>query len=140
MRCPRLFFITLLLTCFSTFTLQAQLGFCGGNSGDPIQAPARYAERNCRGTGLHRSIPHALRNTQLVDPGSRVRLVYGPLHRLDRGFANRAGVVRHHNHSHSIGQYRGNNRGRGCRQVIGPAAFVQHRVQCERDIDGRDFF
>lgn len=36
MRCPRLFFITLLLTCFSTFTLQAQLGFCGGNSGDPI--------------------------------------------------------------------------------------------------------
>jgi len=36
MRSPKLFLITLILTCCSIATLQAQLGFCGGNSGDPI--------------------------------------------------------------------------------------------------------
>ena len=36
MRSPKLFLLTLVLTCCSIATLQAQLGFCGGNSGDPI--------------------------------------------------------------------------------------------------------
>ncbi|MEP2280219.1 T9SS type B sorting domain-containing protein [Maribacter sp.] len=36
MRCPKLFLLSIVLTCCSIATLQAQLGFCGGNSGDPI--------------------------------------------------------------------------------------------------------
>ncbi|MEP2058276.1 MAG: T9SS type B sorting domain-containing protein [Maribacter litoralis] len=32
----RFFILTILLTCYCITSLQAQLGFCGGNSGDPI--------------------------------------------------------------------------------------------------------
>ncbi|VXB32983.1 T9SS type B sorting domain-containing protein [Maribacter litoralis] len=32
----RFFILTILLTCYCINSLQAQLGFCGGNSGDPI--------------------------------------------------------------------------------------------------------
>ncbi len=34
--CPKSIFVTLLILVFSSPHLQAQLGFCGGNSGDPI--------------------------------------------------------------------------------------------------------
>ncbi|WP_405384497.1 T9SS type B sorting domain-containing protein [Maribacter sp. LLG6340-A2] len=36
MKCPKTILLTLLFTCSSVAILQAQLGFCGGSSGDPI--------------------------------------------------------------------------------------------------------
>ena len=36
MMCPKYFSLTILIAWCSIANLQAQLGFCGGNSGDPI--------------------------------------------------------------------------------------------------------